>query len=60
MEWQKSSYSGDRDDCIEVGHSGGRIAIRESDVPGAVLITTGRRLGALIRGVKIDGFNHSI
>ncbi len=60
MDWQKSSYSGDRDDCIEVGRSGGSVAIRESDVPGAVLITTDKRLGALIRGVKLDGFNHSI
>ncbi|MFI1798224.1 DUF397 domain-containing protein [Streptomyces sp. NPDC020379] len=60
MEWQKSSYSSDRDDCIEVGRSGGRLAIRESDVPGAVLITTGRRLGALIQSVKLDGLSRPI
>ncbi|MGA5128680.1 DUF397 domain-containing protein [Streptomyces olivoreticuli] len=52
MEWQKSSYSGDRDDCIEVGRSGGRIAIRESDDPTVVVRTAPVELRALIAGVK--------
>lgn len=50
--WQKSSFSGDRDDCVELATTGTRILIRESDNPAAVIRTTPDRLRGLIATVK--------
>ncbi|MDT0450831.1 DUF397 domain-containing protein [Streptomyces hesseae] len=52
IEWQKSSFSGDRDDCIELRRRGDRIVIRESDTPATVLATTPPRLRALLTALK--------
>jgi Domain of unknown function (DUF397) len=52
--WRKSTYSGGGEDnhCVELASLHGVIAIRESDVPGDILITTPVAFGALIRAVK--------
>ncbi|MEU4210827.1 DUF397 domain-containing protein [Streptomyces sp. NPDC026206] len=52
MTWQKSSFSGDRDDCVELCGRNDHIAIRESDAPRTVINTTPARLRALIATVK--------
>ncbi|MCC3778680.1 DUF397 domain-containing protein [Streptomyces sp. UNOB3_S3] len=50
--WQKSSFSGDRDDCVELTNSSGLIAIRESDTPSTVLQARARSVAALIAWQK--------
>jgi hypothetical protein len=58
--WQKSSFSNPSQECIEVAHSGGCIAMRESDDPGVVMTTTRAKLRAFIRGVKAGEFDHLV
>ncbi|MEU3353540.1 DUF397 domain-containing protein [Streptomyces sp. NPDC037389] len=50
--WQKSSFSGDRDECVELGALSEVVAIRESDNPAAIIGTTRGALRAFILGVK--------
>ncbi|SER60213.1 protein of unknown function [Streptomyces sp. yr375] len=53
LHWQKSSYSGDGSNCVNIAASPtGTLHLRESDEPGVVLTTTPTRLRALIRGLK--------
>ncbi|WP_327317961.1 DUF397 domain-containing protein [Streptomyces sp. NBC_01235] len=53
LHWQKSSYSGDGSNCVNVaaGHTR-TLHLRESDEPEVVLTTTTTRLRALISGLK--------
>ncbi|MFC0599901.1 DUF397 domain-containing protein [Streptomyces palmae] len=60
INWQKSSFSGDRDDCVEVGQAGDSILMRESDEPHAVITTTREKLAAFILGAKAGEFDHLI
>ena len=51
--WQKSSFSGEGANCVNVAFSDGPIIrIRESDEPGIELATTPSRLAALLAAVK--------
>ncbi|MFH8789633.1 DUF397 domain-containing protein [Streptomyces roseoverticillatus] len=52
--WQKSSFSGgdNNQSCVEVAHASHLIAIRESDIPNDIIMTTAAHLRSLIRGVK--------
>ncbi|MFD0307592.1 DUF397 domain-containing protein [Streptomyces sp. NPDC127119] len=53
IDWQKSTYSGDGSNCVNVAATpGGTVALRESDTPDTTLITTRARLGELIRALK--------
>ncbi|MER6959437.1 DUF397 domain-containing protein [Streptomyces sp. NPDC000618] len=53
LHWQKSSYSGDSSNCVNIAASPtGTLHLRESDEPETVLTTTPARLQALIRGLK--------
>ncbi|MFD7901108.1 DUF397 domain-containing protein [Kitasatospora sp. NPDC059747] len=51
-EWQKSSYSGANDTCVEIRTAGGAIELRESDDGETILRTTPPRLAALLRAIK--------
>jgi hypothetical protein len=51
--WKKSSFSGDRDDCVELGLLNGCIVIRESDYPGTIVATSAKRLEVLVKNVKV-------
>ncbi|MFF1913829.1 DUF397 domain-containing protein [Streptomyces sp. NPDC058239] len=57
LHWVKSSFSdAGGNNCVEVAaveHE--RVAIRESDSPAALLVTSRTALGALARGLKVDG-----
>ncbi|KOG87633.1 DUF397 domain-containing protein [Streptomyces varsoviensis] len=55
--WQKSSFSGSgQDDCVEVAAGlDGRIHVRESDEPEAVLAASRSAWGAFLRSVKAGG-----
>ncbi|MBT2493982.1 DUF397 domain-containing protein [Streptomyces sp. ISL-96] len=59
LPWQKSSYSGDSSNCLEVvaAETGG-IKLRESDDPVVILTATQQELHRLIRGVKTGIFTH--
>ncbi|MFF4736772.1 DUF397 domain-containing protein [Streptomyces sp. NPDC001262] len=52
IQWQKSSFSTDGNDCIELAHAAGSVLLRESDAPH--VIATAERVGlrALVHGVK--------
>lgn len=60
--WQKSSYSGqgEGDACVEVASLGDDIALRESDDPERVVITTPAKLGSLLAGIKAGQFDRLI
>ncbi|WP_414167909.1 DUF397 domain-containing protein [Streptoverticillium reticulum] len=52
IRWQKSSFSTETADCIEIARVAGVAHLRESDTPH-VIATAGRvGLRALVRGVK--------
>ncbi|MFH9862285.1 DUF397 domain-containing protein [Streptomyces sp. NPDC017202] len=53
LNWQKSSFSGDGSNCVNVAASPtGTVHLRESDAPDTVLTTTSPGLRALISGLK--------
>ncbi|WP_327074029.1 DUF397 domain-containing protein [Kitasatospora purpeofusca] len=57
LHWQKSTFSGENTDCVEIASDGELVHIRESDDP-AVIITTKVRLAAWIQGAKAGEFDH--
>ncbi|MFI9331149.1 DUF397 domain-containing protein [Kitasatospora sp. NPDC052868] len=56
--WQKSSISGNSNQCIEVRTSDGLVEIRESDAPDAVVVTTPKKFALWLEGVKRGEFDH--
>lgn len=51
--WQKSTYSGDASNCVNVAASApDTIHLRESDAPEVILTTTTDRLRHLIHTLK--------
>ncbi|MCX4754447.1 DUF397 domain-containing protein [Kitasatospora purpeofusca] len=58
LNWQKSTYSGENMDCIEIASDGHDVRIRESDEPSSVITTTKANLAAWIRGTKVGEFDH--
>ncbi|MFD5258846.1 DUF397 domain-containing protein [Streptomyces bobili] len=53
LDWQKSSYSGDGSNCVDVASSpAGTVHLRESDNPEVVLTTTAPRLHTFICALK--------
>jgi hypothetical protein len=59
IQWQKSSFSGgDGPNCVEMAQHEGGIAMRESDVPDNILVTSRANLAAFITGVKAGEFDH--
>jgi hypothetical protein len=58
--WQKSSYSNENQNCVEVAPRGGAILVRESNDPDVILTTTPEELRAFILGVKAGEFDHRV
>ncbi|MFC5663614.1 DUF397 domain-containing protein [Kitasatospora misakiensis] len=58
LNWQKSSYSGDAADCVEIAADGSLIHIRESDDPAIAITTTKAKLAAWLQGAKAGEFDH--
>ncbi|MET8700146.1 DUF397 domain-containing protein [Kitasatospora sp. NPDC004723] len=56
--WQKSSYSGANDECIEVRATDEVIELRESDDGNVIVRTTPARFAALLRDTKAGTFDH--
>ncbi|MFJ9697192.1 DUF397 domain-containing protein [Kitasatospora sp. NPDC101183] len=60
MEWQKSSFSGNSDDCVEVRAVGTLIDLRESDEGEVILRTTSLGFASLLQRVKVGEFDHLV
>ncbi|CAN3982306.1 DUF397 domain-containing protein [Kitasatospora purpeofusca] len=58
LNWQKSSYSGDAAECVEIASDGELIRIRESDDPAIAITTTKAKLAAWLQGAKAGEFDH--
>ena len=58
--WRKSSFSGTNAEnhCVELAAQDGKISLRESDDPAAVVTITPASLGAFIRTAKRGGLDH--
>ncbi|UGY92256.1 DUF397 domain-containing protein [Streptomyces gobiensis] len=58
IAWQKSSYSQEGGDCVELAAVGCAIALRESDEPTTVIAVSHSRAAALVSGIKAGGFDY--
>ncbi|MFJ4189607.1 DUF397 domain-containing protein [Kitasatospora sp. NPDC089509] len=56
--WQKSSFSGDEANCIEIASAESLVYIRESDDPTTIVTTTRAKLNALLAAAKAGEFDH--
>ncbi|MFD8782284.1 DUF397 domain-containing protein [Kitasatospora sp. NPDC059599] len=59
-EWQKSSFSGNAENCVEVRSADGAVDIRESDEGHITLRTTPAALADLLQGIKAGEFDHYV
>lgn len=50
--WQKSTYSGEGNNCVELRRAGGGVELRESAHPATVLTTDPARLRSLLAAVR--------
>ncbi|MEU5421090.1 DUF397 domain-containing protein [Streptomyces sp. NPDC020799] len=50
--WQKSSYSGDASNCLNIATADSSLLLRESDDPASVLTLSPTKLHALIESLK--------
>ncbi|MGV9271685.1 DUF397 domain-containing protein [Kitasatospora sp. NPDC003701] len=57
-EWQKSSYSGASNECIEARAVDGLVELRESDSGDVIVRTTPAKFAAFLQGVKAGEFDH--
>ncbi|MBB5116876.1 hypothetical protein AF335_23900 [Streptomyces eurocidicus] len=58
MRWQKSSFSTDGNECIELARSADHFLVRESDAPDIVITTSARPLRALTRSLTANLLDH--
>ncbi|TKA03310.1 DUF397 domain-containing protein [Actinacidiphila oryziradicis] len=57
LDWQKSTFSGDQANCIELAASTTGIHIRESDDPEVIITTAPAELAALIAAIRNGQFD---
>ncbi|MEV6973428.1 DUF397 domain-containing protein [Kitasatospora sp. NPDC093806] len=57
-DWQKSSISGNSNQCVEVRSTDEAVEIRESDSPNSTILTTPKKFALWIEGVKRGEFDH--
>ncbi|MGW3181821.1 DUF397 domain-containing protein [Kitasatospora sp. NPDC001119] len=55
--WQKSSYSGATNECVEVRTASGAVELRESDEGHLTLRTTPTTFAALLHALKAGEFD---
>jgi hypothetical protein len=59
LGWQKSSYSGANDNCVEVRTADdGMVELRESDSGDIIVRTTPVKFAKFLQGVKAGEFDH--
>ncbi|MFJ9946265.1 DUF397 domain-containing protein [Kitasatospora sp. NPDC091207] len=56
-KWQKSSFSGSSDNCVEVRTVGDLVELRESDDGDVIVRTTPTKFAAFLQGVKAGEFD---
>ncbi|MEU1286758.1 DUF397 domain-containing protein [Kitasatospora sp. NPDC005856] len=56
--WQKSSYSGASDNCVELRATNEMVELRESDEGHLILRTSPTTLANLLHGIKAGEFDH--
>ncbi|MFD8755602.1 DUF397 domain-containing protein [Kitasatospora sp. NPDC059577] len=59
-EWQKSSFSGNAENCVEVRSADGAVELRESDEGHLIVRTTPAALATLLQGIKAGEFDHYV
>ncbi|MER7581992.1 DUF397 domain-containing protein [Kitasatospora sp. NPDC097691] len=57
-DWQKSSFSGNVENCVEVRSADGAVELRESDEGHIILRTTPAALAALLHSAKAGELDH--
>ncbi|MEV7779240.1 DUF397 domain-containing protein [Kitasatospora sp. NPDC088351] len=57
-EWQKSSYSGASNECVEVRTVNGLVELRESDSGDIIVRTTPVKFTTFLQGAKAGEFDH--
>ncbi|MGW2867928.1 DUF397 domain-containing protein [Kitasatospora sp. NPDC001225] len=60
LNWQKSSFSSDQANCVEIASAGELVYLRESDNPTTIVTTTRPKLHAWIHGAKAGEFDYLI
>ncbi|MGV9268445.1 DUF397 domain-containing protein [Kitasatospora sp. NPDC003701] len=56
--WQKSSYSGSSNACVEVRTVDGLVELRESDDGDIIVRTTPTKFATFLQGIKAGEFDH--
>ncbi|MER7708937.1 DUF397 domain-containing protein [Kitasatospora sp. NPDC097605] len=56
--WQKSSYSGASNECVEVRALDDLIEVRESDEPGTTLGVSPAVFADLLNSIKVGGLDY--
>ncbi|SOB84630.1 DUF397 domain-containing protein [Streptomyces sp. 1331.2] len=56
--WQKSTFSGSTENCVEVRTINGTVELRESDQAHTILQTTPATFAALLHATKAGEFDH--
>ncbi|MFF2039832.1 DUF397 domain-containing protein [Kitasatospora sp. NPDC058170] len=56
--WQKSSYSGSSNACVEVRTANALVELRESDDGDIIVRTTPATFAAFVQGIKAGEFDH--
>ncbi|MFD4533978.1 DUF397 domain-containing protein [Kitasatospora sp. NPDC058397] len=56
--WQKSSYSGASNECVEIRTADGLVELRESDQGHLTLPTTPTNFAAFLQAAKAGEFDH--
>ena len=59
-EWQKSTFSGSTENCVEVRAVSGAVELRESDEGDIVVRTTTPKFAKFLQGAKAGEFDHLI
>ncbi|RKT18433.1 uncharacterized protein DUF397 [Streptomyces sp. 1114.5] len=57
-EWQKSTFSGSTEYCVEIRTVDGEVELRESDDAHTILRTTPATFAALLHATKAGEFDH--
>lgn len=52
LTWQKSTYSQEHGECVELTAQGGAVLLRESDNPTVILTTTRQDLARFLHVIK--------
>ncbi|MCX4753669.1 DUF397 domain-containing protein [Kitasatospora purpeofusca] len=58
LDWQKSSFSGDQANCVEVRVGAGLVELRESDDGNVILHTNPAAFADLLSTIKAGKLDH--